>query len=110
MSSRFTVAASQRTGAVIDRTNHHASQPLLYQVAKQGSSTGEIAPSAGGSSPDRRTTVLLGEITAVDLDRKVMVSQLLDKRTETRSDSLIVTSGSTTSYLGHENFESFAPG
>src|ERR1700730_1717551 len=69
---------------VIDRTNHHLFQPLLYQVATGILSSGQIAPATReGLARQKNVTVLLGEITALDLDRKVVVSQLLDKRTET---------------------------
>jgi NADH dehydrogenase len=92
---------------VLDRRNHHLFQPLLYQVATAGLSPAEIA------SPIRRilrrqknATVLLAEATAV----------LPDKKRVTLSDGdvgydwLIVATGATHSYFGHDAWAPFAPG
>jgi NADH dehydrogenase len=96
---------------VIDRTNHHLFQPLLYQVATGILSTGEIAPPIRDIvRHQRHTSVVLGEVTGIDLaDRSVTV--LCGGETQQRSyDSLIVAAGSVTSYFGHEEYGRWAPG
>ena len=92
---------------LLDRSNHHLFQPLLYQVAAAGLSPAEIA------SPIRRilrgqdnATVLLAEATAVDPERKRV--RLTDGEVE--YDRLIVATGATHSYLGHDEWAPFAPG
>jgi len=92
---------------VVDRTNHHLFQPLLYQVATAGLSAPEIAQpirSILSHRPD--VTVLLDE--AVDFDlahRKVILREsTLDY------DFLVLAMGSQTGYFGHPEWESFAPG
>jgi len=98
-------AAGQIT--VLDRRNFHLFQPLLYQVATGSLSPGEVA------SPLRRvlhnqqnTRVLMGE--AVDLDaagRRVILAD-----GELKYDTLIVATGSTDSYFGHDDWKRSAPG
>src|SRR4029077_1232118 len=92
---------------LIDRRNFHLFQPLLYQVATGSLSPGEVA------SPLRRvlhnqqnTRVLMGE--AVDLDaagRRVILAD-----GELKYDTLIVATGSTDSYFGHDDWKRSAPG
>ena len=56
---------------VIDRTNHHLFQPLLYQVATSVLTPGQISsPIRGILGKQQNTTVLLGEVTSVDKDRR----------------------------------------
>src|SRR5919197_4302002 len=56
---------------LIDRTNHHVFQPLLYQVATSVLNTGQIgSPLRGILRKQRNTTVILGEVTGVDKDRR----------------------------------------
>jgi NADH dehydrogenase len=92
---------------VIDRQNHHLFQPLLYQVATAALNPSDIA------SPIRRilrnqqnTEVLLAEATAIDLARKRVVLAV----GEVPYDHLIVATGVTHSYFGHNDWEPFAPG
>jgi NADH:ubiquinone reductase (H+-translocating) len=92
---------------VVDRTNHHLFQPLLYQVATAGLSAPEIAQpirSILSHRPD--VTVLLDEAADFDLaNRKVMLREsTLDY------DFLVLAMGSQTGYFGHPEWESFAPG
>jgi NADH dehydrogenase len=92
---------------LLDRCNYHLFQPLLYQVA-----TGSLSP-ANIASPLRQilrrqknTKVLLAE--AVDIDasnRRVILSD-----GEVLYDTLIVATGSTHQYFGHDEWEKFAPG
>ncbi len=92
---------------VVDRTNHHLFQPLLYQVATAGLSAPEIAQpirSILSNRPD--ITVLLDEATDFDLaNRKVILREsTLDY------DYLVLAMGSQTGYFGHPEWEPFAPG
>ena len=96
---------------LIDRSNHHLFQPLLYQVATGILSQGEIAPATRNVlARQRNVDVRLGEVVDIDLDARFVVSEVLGRRTLTRYDSLIVAGGSTTSYFGHDDFARFAPG
>jgi NADH dehydrogenase len=92
---------------VIDRQNHHLFQPLLYQVATAALNPSDIA------SPIRRilrnqqnTEVILAEATAIDVEGKRVI--LADG--EAPYDHLIVATGATHSYFGHNAWEPFAPG
>ncbi len=92
---------------IIDRTNHHLFQPLLYQVATCGLSAPEIAQpvrSILSNHPD--ITVLLDKVLDFDLQqRKVVLShQVLDY------DYLVLALGGRTGYFGHPEWEQFAPG
>src|SRR5438132_1912934 len=97
---------------LIDRTNHHVFQPLLYQVA-----TSVLAPSQM-SSPIREvlrrhknTTVIMGEVTGVDkAQRCVFVNDADREHVPVRYDYLILATGARHSYFGHNEFEKFAPG
>ncbi|MBV9506553.1 MAG: NAD(P)/FAD-dependent oxidoreductase [Acidobacteriia bacterium] len=92
---------------LIDRRNFHLFQPLLYQVATGSLSPGEIcAPLRGILSRQRNTQVLLGE--AVDIDPHARTIQLLDGGVFPY-DSLIVSTGSQTSYFGKDQWRTWAP-
>ena len=98
---------------LIDRTNHHLFQPLLYQVA-----TSVLAPGANRHSPlrgvlrnQRNTTVFLGEVTGVDKEgKRVFVNSVDREGVPIAYDYLILATGSSHSYFGHPEFEKFAPG
>src|SRR5246127_4642004 len=97
---------------LIDRTNHHLFQPLLYQVA-----TSELTPGKIGSpirnilGKHENTTVILGEVTGVDKDKKcVFVSSADRTAVPLTYDFLVLATGVTHSYFGHDEFERFAPG
>jgi NADH:ubiquinone reductase (H+-translocating) len=97
---------------LIDRTNHHLFQPLLYQVATSVLTPGQIgSPIRGIFSRQKNTTVILGEVTGVEKDQKCVIVRNAD-REEVRLpyDSLILATGVTHSYFGHNEFEKFAPG
>src|SRR6476659_11085126 len=92
---------------VIDRTNYHLFQPLLYQVATAALSPADIAaPIRGILSKYENIEVLLAEVRAVDLEaRRVRTAEH-----EISYDYLIVATGSRHSYFGHEHWEKLAPG
>jgi NADH dehydrogenase len=96
---------------LIDRHGHHLFQPLLYQVATGILSEGEIArPLREVLKKQPNATLLLGEVTDIDLARRVVVSSALGTTVETPYDSLIVAAGSSYSYFGNEQFADLAPG
>jgi NADH dehydrogenase len=96
---------------VIDRTNHHLFQPLLYQVATGVLSEGDIAPPTRDVlRAQKNTRVLLGEVTDIDLAAGRVVLQTLGQRSHVPFDSLIVAAGAAQSYFGHDEFARFAPG
>jgi NADH:ubiquinone reductase (H+-translocating) len=92
---------------VIDRRNHHTFQPLLYQVATAGLSPGEIAgPIRWILRMHSNVEVLLEEVLDFDLARKKVIM----KDMEIDYDFLLVASGATHTYFGHDEWEKFAPG
>jgi NADH:ubiquinone reductase (H+-translocating) len=97
---------------VIDRTNHHLFQPLLYQVATSVLTPGQIAsPIRGILGKQRNTTVILGEVIGVDKDQKYVLVRDADREgVRLPYDYLILATGVTHSYFGHNEFEQFAPG
>jgi NADH dehydrogenase len=96
---------------MIAKTTHHLFQPLLYQVATGILSEGEIAPPTREVlSSQKNARVLLGEVTAIDLEARTVTSQVLGRRTVTPYDSLIVAAGAAQSYFGNDHFAEFAPG
>jgi NADH dehydrogenase len=97
---------------LIDRANHHLFQPLLYQVATSVLSPGQIGyPIRGIFRNQKNTTVILGEVTGVDKDRKcVFVTDADREGVPIPYDYLVLATGVTHSYFGHNEFEEFAPG
>src|SRR5712692_1820200 len=97
---------------LIDRTNHHLFQPLLYQVATSVLTPSQIAtPIRGILRNQKNTIVILGEVTGVDKERKcVLVSDADRENVPIAYDYLILAAGGTHSYFGHNEFASFAPG
>src|SRR5277367_822741 len=97
---------------LIDRTNHHLFQPLLYQVATAALTPSQIAtPSRSILRKQKNITVILGEATGVDKDQKcVLVSDADRQNVPVAYDYLILATGATHSYFGHNEFEKFAPG
>jgi NADH:ubiquinone reductase (H+-translocating) len=92
---------------VIDRTNHHLFQPLLYQVAMAGLSPADIAvPIRSLLSQYRNIQVLQGEVQNVDLTQKIVRADFGD----VAFDYLILACGARHSYFNHEEWEAFAPG
>jgi NADH dehydrogenase len=97
---------------LIDRSNHHLFQPLLYQVATAVLTPSQIAtPIRSIFRKQKNVTVILGEVTGVDKERKcVFVSDADRKRVSVAYDYLILATGATHSYFGHNEFEKYAPG
>jgi NADH:quinone reductase (non-electrogenic) len=97
---------------LIDRTNHHLFQPLLYQVATSELTPGQIgSPIRGILGNQKNTVVFLSEVTGVDKDQKyVLVSNADRQDVPIAFDYLILATGATHSYFGHNEFERFAPG
>ena len=97
---------------LIDRTNHHLFQPLLYQVATAVLAPGQIAtPIRNILRKQKNCTVILGEVTGVDKERKCVLFSDADRQgVPVHYDYLILASGATHSYFGHNEFEEFAPG
>ncbi len=92
---------------VVDRKNHHTFQPLLYQVATAGLSPGDIAaPIRWILRAHSNVEVLLEEVIDFDLEQKKVITkeQALDY------DFLIIASGATHAYFGHQEWEPLAPG
>jgi len=97
---------------LIDRTNHHVFQPLLYQVA-----TSVLAPSQIGFpirallAKQKNTTVIQGEVTGVDKSNKCVFVGDADRHdVPVPYEYLILATGATHSYFGRHEFEEFAPG
>jgi NADH dehydrogenase len=92
---------------LIDRRNFHLFQPLMYQVATGSLSPGEIAaPLRGILSRQKNAQVLLGEAADIDLDAKRVI---LRDGAAFPYDSLIVATGSQTSYYGKDEWRDWAP-
>jgi NADH dehydrogenase len=97
---------------LIDRSNHHLFQPLLYQVATAVLTPSQIAtPIRTILRKHKNVTVIMGEVTGVDKAQKqVLVSDANRQAVPLAYDYLILASGATHSYFGHNEFEEFAPG
>jgi NADH:ubiquinone reductase (H+-translocating) len=92
---------------LVDRRNFHLFQPLLYQVATGSLSPGEIAaPLRGVLSRQKNAQVLLGEAVDIQPDAKRVV---LRDGAALEYDSLIVATGSKTSYYGNDGWRDWAP-
>jgi NADH:ubiquinone reductase (H+-translocating) len=92
---------------LVDRTNHHLFQPLLYQVATAGLSAPEIAQpirSILARRPD--VTVLMDNVVDFNLTSR----QVFLEKSSLRFDFLVLALGGCTSYFGHPEWEEFAPG
>lgn len=96
---------------LIDRTNHHLFQPLLYQVATGILSSGEIAPSTRQIlASQENINVIKGEVTDINAESKTVTASLGDYTRVFEYDSLIVGAGAGQSYFGNDHFAEFAPG
>jgi NADH dehydrogenase FAD-containing subunit len=97
---------------LIDRTNHHVFQPLLYQVATSVLGPSQIGfPLRAIVRKQKNTTVIQGEVTGVDKDKKcVFVSGPDRLDVPVTYDYLILATGASHSYFGRNEFEKFAPG
>ncbi|MBV8219445.1 MAG: NAD(P)/FAD-dependent oxidoreductase [Solirubrobacterales bacterium] len=96
---------------VIDRTNHHLFQPLLYQMATGIVAAGDIAPPIRDILRHHANTrVLLGDVVDVDLDAREVMLERVGGSARVGYDSLIVAAGAGQSYFGHDEFSVHAPG
>jgi NADH:ubiquinone reductase (H+-translocating) len=97
---------------LIDRENFHLFQPLTYQVATGALSPDEIAePLRTIFRHDRNVRVLLGEVTQLDLERRIVVMRPGVDQFDAQTvpyDTLVVATGSTYSYFGHDEWRSHA--
>src|ERR1051325_1062307 len=92
---------------VIDRTNYHLFQPLLYQVATAALSPADIAaPVRGILSKCKNVEVILAEVQSVDVEAKKLRTADL----EINYDYLTLATGARHSYFGHNEWEKLAPG
>jgi len=92
---------------VIDRTNYHLFQPLLYQVATAALSPADIAaPVRAVLSKCKNVEVILAEVESVDVEAKKVKTVDL----EFDYDYLILATGARHSYFGHNEWEKLAPG
>ena len=96
---------------LVDRTNHHLFQPLLYQVATAGLSAPAVsAPIRHVLRPEMKRgnlTILKGEVSAIDVAARTAT---LDGGEQLAWDHLIVAAGATHSYFGHDEWAPYAPG
>ena len=97
---------------LFDRTNHHLFQPLLYQVATSVLTPGQIgSPIRAILKKNKNTTVILGEAMGVDKNEKHVIVRDADRdQVRVPYDYLILATGVTHSYFGHNDFEKYAPG
>jgi len=92
---------------VIDRTNHHLFQPLLYQIATAALSPADIAaPIRGILGRCKNTEIILGEVKSVNVEARTVNTG--DR--EITYDYLILATGARHSYFGHDEWEKLAPG
>jgi NADH:ubiquinone reductase (H+-translocating) len=92
---------------VIDRTNHHLFQPLLYQMATGILAEGDIAsPIRDVLRRQRNATVMLGEVEGIDLEARRLVVDSVDRGSEVPYDSLILATGAEQAYFGHPSSRS----
>jgi NADH dehydrogenase len=97
---------------VVDRTNHHLFQPLLYQVAAGILPPGLIAPALRSIvKKQANTKALLADVQDLDLDARVVRARAPDGRMlELPYDTLVVAAGATHSYFGKDQWAEYAPG
>ncbi len=92
---------------LVDRHNYHLFQPLLYQVAMAVLSPGDIAtPIRGILSRYRNVSVLFAEARAIDVSNQAVI---LDEG-EVRYDYLVLATGASHTYFGHDQWQPLAPG
>jgi NADH dehydrogenase len=97
---------------LVDRTNHHLFQPLLYQVAAGILSPGLMAPALRGILKEQRNVgTILADVRELDLAVKVVRAVGPDDRPlELPYDTLVVAAGASHSYFGKDEWAPIAPG
>jgi len=92
---------------VVDRQNHHCFQPLLYQVATAALSPADVAwPTRHILRDQRNATVLMEEVSGVDMRQKLLRTNFGD----VSYDYLVIATGATHAYFGHDEWADYAPG
>ena len=92
---------------VVDRQNHHCFQPLLYQVATAALSPADVAwPTRHILRDQRNATVLMEEVSGIDMRQKLLRTNFGD----IAYDYLVIATGATHAYFGHDEWAKFAPG
>jgi NADH dehydrogenase, FAD-containing subunit len=93
---------------LIDRTNYHLFQPMLYQVATASLAPSDIsAPIRYVLRKQKNVTVLLAEVIGIDVVQKTV--RIDDPAEDIPYDYLIVATGARHAYFGHPEWEKFAP-
>ena len=107
LSAAKKLAGSDFQLTIIDKTNHHLFQPLLYQVATAALSPGDIAnPIRSVFSEQKNVQVLLGEVTSINKEQNIVHFN----GSSIEFDYLIIATGSSHSYFGKNEWEKYAPG
>src|SRR5664279_557549 len=106
------LAGADVTVTMVDRTNHHLFQPLLYQVATGILPPGLIAPALRSViRKQKNARALLAEVHDLDLENKIVRAEGPDGRpVDLPYDTLVVAGGAGHSYFGKDQFAQFAPG
>jgi NADH dehydrogenase len=106
-----TLAGAPVQITLFDRRNHHVFTPLLYQVATAGLSPGDIAsPIRWILRRQRNVTVELAEVRSVDVAANVVRGAADGGDSDVPYDHLIVATGATHAYFGHDEWAAVAPG
>src|ERR1700727_1897607 len=94
---------------LVDRANHHLFQPLLYQVATSILAPGDIgAPIRQLLAPQAHASVFMAEVSGVDVARKQVLVDYLNRRAVPfKYDYLVLATGASHNYFGHEEFAEF---
>src|SRR6201982_318473 len=97
---------------LIDRSNHHVFQPLLYQVATSVLAPGQSAsPIRGLLAKQKNTSFMLGEVIGIATTSRQCITATANKVSPRISyEYLVLATGATHSYFGHDEFAKFAPG
>ncbi|MGE3954672.1 MAG: NAD(P)/FAD-dependent oxidoreductase [Parachlamydiales bacterium] len=93
---------------IVDKTNHHLFQPLLYQVASAALSPGQIAaPIREAVAKQKNAVVIMGEVLKIEKGARLLHMANGDR---IKYDYLVVAPGARHSYFGHDEWEGLAPG
>jgi NADH:quinone reductase (non-electrogenic) len=97
---------------LIDKSNHHLFQPMLYQIATAILAPADIAPPIRQLlAKQANATVALAEVSGVRREKRQVLVNYLDRRDSPLDyDYLILATGASHNYFGHEEFADFAPG
>jgi NADH:ubiquinone reductase (H+-translocating) len=109
LSAAMTLRGAPVHVSLLDRTNHHLFQPLLYQVATGLLSPADVAvPTRFLLRKQSNVTVLLADVDSVDLEQRLVMAD--EGALQVPYDFLIVAPGARHSYFGHDEWEPLAPG